>query len=111
MRTKTRIYIAGPMRGHANYNYPAFNAAAKRLRRLQYEVVNPAEVSEGFGNPEQLAADPALLERVMRREISKLAECDAIYLLPGWERSHGARRELAAALTVGLEVVHDRRAR
>ena len=30
----TRIYIAGPMSGLPDLNYPAFNAMAERLRAL-----------------------------------------------------------------------------
>ena len=37
------IYIAGPMTGLPECNYPAFHEAARRLRLLGYEVLNPAE--------------------------------------------------------------------
>jgi len=33
MRRINRIYLSGPMTGIADYNFPAFNAAAARLRR------------------------------------------------------------------------------
>ena len=39
----TRVYIAGPMTGLPDFNYPAFNAAAAKLRALGLEVLNPAE--------------------------------------------------------------------
>ena len=35
-----RIYIAGPMTGLPDFNYPAFNAAAARMRALGFEVEN-----------------------------------------------------------------------
>lgn len=38
-----RIYLSGPMTGLPDYNYPAFNAEAARLRALGYTVENPAE--------------------------------------------------------------------
>ena len=37
-----RIYIAGPMSGLPDFNYPAFNQAEQRLLALGYEVENPA---------------------------------------------------------------------
>lgn len=44
-----KIYIAGPMRGHELYNFPAFDAAEARLRRLGYDVVNPAALDRARG--------------------------------------------------------------
>lgn len=38
-----RIYLAGPMRGYAEFNFPAFHAAAARLREQGHTVFNPAE--------------------------------------------------------------------
>jgi len=38
-----RIYIAGPMTGLPEFNYPAFNAAAEYLRSLGHHVENPAD--------------------------------------------------------------------
>ena len=38
-----RIYLAGPMTGLPEYNYPAFHAEAARLRGLGFHVENPAE--------------------------------------------------------------------
>ncbi|MCY1527250.1 hypothetical protein D9M68_623110 [compost metagenome] len=38
-----RIYLAGPMTGLPEFNYPAFHAEAARLRALGYQVENPAE--------------------------------------------------------------------
>ena len=33
-----KIYISGPMTGHADFNYPAFEAAAQTGRTVVYEV-------------------------------------------------------------------------
>jgi hypothetical protein len=41
------LYISGPMGGLPGFNYPAFNFAAKRLRDLGYNVLNPAEHFNG----------------------------------------------------------------
>lgn len=102
---KRKIYIAGPMRGYPQYNYPAFNAADEWLTLQGWEVKSPAKISETFGTPSAIDANPYLLERLMRYEIEVLKKCNAIYLLRGWERSVGAKAELAVALREGLEII------
>ena len=39
----TRIYLAGPMSGLPELNYPAFHAKAAELRAAGHHVENPAE--------------------------------------------------------------------
>ena len=95
---KPRIYIAGPMRGLADLNYPTFNHAARKLRGMGWHVENPAEIGEGLGTPEKINSDPALLAAVMAADIHALETCDAIFLLPGWQDSIGARKELRVVL-------------
>ena len=100
-----RVYVAGKMRGVPGYNYPAFHAAARRLRGEGYDVVNPAEMSEKYGPPEAIDADPAVLNRLIAEELQVLISCDAIYLLRGWETSLGTRDELEVAISHGLEIM------
>lgn len=88
-----RIYIAGPMTGHPDFNYPAFHAEAARLRALGYQVENPAE------NPQQ-----GSWQAYMRVAIAQLVKCDAIALLPGWENSRGALIENGLAVSLGIPV-------
>lgn len=91
-----RIYIAGPMSGLPEFNYPAFNEAALRLRTLGYHVENPAE------NPVPPCKSWA---GYMRLAIAKLATCDCVALLPGWETSKGASVEQRLAHDLALRVV------
>lgn len=100
-----KIYIAGPMSGMAGYNIPNFNVTAKALRAAGHEVVNPAEIGEAFGTPEEIEEDLLLLKKVIDTEMRELATCDTIYLLKGWERSDGARRELTAALALYMRII------
>ena len=89
---KNRIYIAGPMTGLPDFNYPAFNLTAAYLRGKGHEVVNPAELFEGqTGHP---------WEHYMRAGLSAMLTCDTIALLPDWSKSRGAwlEQNLAAAL-------------
>lgn len=93
-----KIYLSGPMSGFADYNFPAFHAAATRLRAKGYEVFNPAESFEG---------DTDLpWATYMRTDIDAIMDCDEVRLLSGWEQAVGARLEVAVALAIGLPV-HD----
>lgn len=91
-----RIYIAGPMSGLPEFNYPAFNAVAVELRAQGYHVENPAE------NP---APHCQSWLGYMRLAVAQLITCDTVYMLPGWRDSRGARIEHALAKDMGLDVV------
>lgn len=91
-----RIYLSGPMTGHADLNFPAFNAEAHRLRNLGYEVVNPAEINQG--------PNPGWHE-CMRKDLKALLDCDTLALLDGWQQSAGAHLEMHVAHRVGMEIV------
>lgn len=97
-----RIYIAGPMRGYKHYNFPAFDAAAERLRRLGFEPVSPADMDRQLGfDPMTLPDDHdwnSLPEGWDIREVAKrccdaVIGCDGIYLINGWRDSAGATAE------------------
>ncbi|AFU45853.1 hypothetical protein C380_10760 [Acidovorax sp. KKS102] len=91
-----RVYVAGPMTGLPEYNFPLFNATAARLRSEGWHVENPAEHGhvEGAGWADYL-----------RWDISRIATCGAIYLLPGWSKSKGATLEVHIASVLGLQVL------
>ena len=101
---KPKIYIAGPMRGLPDFNYSTFNDWAHILRDFAWNVVNPVEMGARYGTPEQINADPAMLAAVMAADLHALETCDAVFLLDGWHKSVGARKELAAALAYGLKI-------
>lgn len=90
------VYIAGPMTGLPEFNYPAFNAVAAQLRSQGCKVVNPAEQDTGStGKP---------WEFYMRLGLRGLLECDAMVLLPGWRKSRGARIEHQIACELGMYI-------
>lgn len=91
-----KIYIAGPMRGYKDLNFPAFYRAEKELKSGMWDVVNPAELNP---DPETPWVD------CMRVDIKALADCDAIYLLRGWENSDGANIEYYIARALKLQII------
>lgn len=95
-----RIYIAGPMRGYADKNFPAFVAAAELFRADGWQVENPVEIAaEVHGDNQDLAPTEYLRADLVRI----CGGCTAIALLPGWEASTGARAEVAVGITLGLD--------
>jgi len=44
----------------------------------------------------------------MRADIRALLECDAIYMLRGWEQSAGARCEHLVAAMCGIEIMYEK---
>ena len=91
-----RIYLAGPMTGLPDYNYPAFHAEAARLRALGHEVLNPAE------NP---TPPCGTWQAYMRLALAQLVQCECIALLPGWVDSKGALIERKLAQVLAMDVV------
>lgn len=98
--TKRIIYLAGPMKGYPDHNYPAFMAAAASLRSAGHHVYNPAEFPH----------DGPREEFPLRRAFAEYSrficiEADTLVLLPGWEKSLGVSAELALAKNCGIEVI------
>ena len=91
-----RVYIAGPMTGLPEFNYPAFGDAATRWRAAGHDALSPAENFNGDTTRDY--------REYIKADILMLARADAIALLPGWEKSRGARFELHAAQMMGLAV-------
>lgn len=91
-----KLYIAGPMTGYPQLNFPAFHDMAARLRGLGHDVVNPAEIN----------ADPSAgWADCMRADIAELVKCEGIVTLPGWNRSRGASLEVHIACLLGMSVI------
>lgn len=113
-----KAYIAGPMRGYKDLNFPAFDAAAKIGKASGYITISPADMDRQAGvNESELNVStltPAMIREFVIRDMEAIifqlrAENeDAIALLPGWQSSTGARAELGVALWLGLKVLDAR---
>jgi hypothetical protein len=87
------LYLAGPMTGLPEYNYPAFMSGARALRSAGFMVVNPAE--NGLPQNAPWAAH-------MRRDLHAMLDCQGLALLPGHEQSRGAQLEIHIANALGM---------
>lgn len=102
------IYTAGPMTHIPQFNYPAFDALARSLRAAGFDVVSPAELDDPDDRAAALASpdgDPARYTGhstwgdFLARDVKLISDggIDAVVVLPGWERSRGARLETFVA--------------
>ena len=101
-RSKTRIFIAGPMRGYENYNFKKFDHTEKFLRQLGFDVVNPARISRKFKEAE-VNSDIAVYNKMVDMQQDAERTCNAILLLDGWQWSKGAALEVQTAAALGMQ--------
>ena len=99
------VYIAGPMTGIEEYNYPAFNAAAARWRAAGWQVFNPAEHELPTAEQEASLTVDEIRALYMRKDIEWVMQSDAVALLPGWQNSKGAQAEVAVARILNLPIL------
>lgn len=104
-----KVYLAGPMTGIPQFNYPAFDVAVRDLRGQGHEVTSPAELDDpatrkmalasADGSPGSGSANDETWGDFLARDVKLLADSplDAVVVLPGWDRSRGARLETFVA--------------
>ena len=103
---RMKIYIAGPMRGKFMFNVLGFNEWQRKLEGLGFEVVNPAAVDREQGImpcPYGQFTGGQDIKDFMKRDLPMLLDCDAIFLMPGWSQSQGAKCEWRVAGSCGLK--------
>lgn len=98
------IYVAGPYRGDrpidVKRNIRNADIWGERLVDLGIAVHIPHKNTEGY---EGLQNDQWFLDATME----SMRRCDAVFLIPGWEKSSGARGEKAEAERLGIPVFDD----
>lgn len=90
-----RIYIAGPMTGMVDSNYPNFAKAESILHLLGYSVANPTSVDDGRVHE---------WEWYMERTLPLVVRSDGLARLPGWDNSKGAQAEVRLAKMLRIPV-------
>lgn len=98
-----RIYLAGPMTGYPEHNYPAFRDTAAWLRSKGHYVYSPHERlpqtdGDRVGTVELRQAFNDYCRFIC-------LEADTIVLIPGWKESRGAKAEHQLAINCGLDVI------
>lgn len=104
-----KLYVAGPMSGYPEHNFPAFRRAAKILRDMGHEVTSPVEMDESSGfdaatAPNVEAGSSEWAKFLARDVIVIAAGVDAVVVIGGWEQSRGAALEVHVARELGKDI-------
>lgn len=91
-----KLYLAGPMTGIEDLNFPKFHALTASLRELGFDIVNPAEVNAGT---------KAEWRDCMKADIREMMTCDGVAAMRGWSNSRGASIEVNLARSLGMTVL------
>lgn len=108
-----KYYLAGPMTGYAQFNFPLFHRAAAELRSEGMEIHSPAEHDTPAVQAAAIASTDGKLDAngkiagetwgdILAKDVKVVAdEVKGIVFLPHWEKSKGARLEAFVALLAG----------
>lgn len=94
-----KIYIAGPITGTEDY-IERFMEAEAVIVRKGHEPVNPLHIGSLIATVGRTAISYGNIMNICK---ALLGACDAVYMMPGWQRSNGARIEHAEAINRGLK--------
>lgn len=106
-------YLAGPMTGIPQFNFPLFDRAASDLRNNHdMKIISPAELDDDAGiRDKALASEDGQLKSahidetwgdLLARDVKLIADvCTGVVFLPDWHKSRGARLEAYVGILCG----------
>lgn len=113
--SKDTLYLGGPMTGIPQFNFPAFDRAAERLRKHGYTIISPAELDNDEtresalaspdGSPGTGSHNGETWGDFLARDVKLIADkVDGAIFLNDWSKSKGARLEAMVCTLKGKPV-------
>jgi len=104
------IYVAGkylddyenPTREGTDANIAIAEEYSIELVRKGYAVITPHKNTAGYEKYED--GKEITWDTWLAMDFEIIRRCDAIYMLPNWEKSKGAKMELEVATGLGLKI-------
>lgn len=94
-----RVYISGSISSDMANAPRKFSEAEERVaRRFGCQTINPLKLPHDGG---------AEWEDFMAVDLLELMTCDAIYMLPCWKTSPGAKLEHAIAKQIQIKIIYE----
>jgi len=90
-----KIYLSGPISNQPDGNRLEFSLAERHLKSQGHTVVNPHHI-----------ANDGTWNHAMRADIKAMMDCDAIYVIKGWELSKGSCLEVYLALKLSMQIIN-----
>lgn len=103
-------YLAGPMTGYPQFNFPLFHSAAAALRTAGYDIISPAEQDSPAVQAAAIASKTGAMDsngkiagetwgEILARDVRIVSDqIQGVIFLPDWAKSRGARLEAFVAL-------------
>lgn len=108
-------YLAGPMTGIPQFNYPEFFRIAKALRAEGFDIISPAEqdspakleliLESPDGDLSKMPPSVGTWGDFLSHDVKLIADgVNGIFFMPGWQKSRGARLEAFVGITCAKEL-------
>lgn len=83
-----------------------FNVVAAIIENCGHEVVNPVDpLHQNIGGSYLSSDIDDPYTRHLLYDLALISRCDAIFLLPDWQDSPGAKAELSFAAAIGKQII------
>lgn len=93
-----KIYISGKITGVENEAPLLFEKAQVFLENLGHEIINPLKIKH---------VHDLSWSSFMKADLKEMLDCDAIYMLKGWQDSKGACIERRLADELGMQIMYE----
>jgi hypothetical protein len=95
-----KCYIAGKIGDLPESVYKGeFERAKNEVFALGFEPISPVDLPHEHNRT---------WSDYMREDLIEMLNCDSLYAIRNWRQSHGATIEINLALSVGINIIHQK---